>query len=163
MSQPILDVELLKAVQAVQTAIRAINGQIGYHVTVHPDSVTLDPVNLLTMPVGALLPFFVLELTDQGDRTFEPADMVEDRRVVAITWRHDVPGRSYDRKMIAFAQIEADLERALATDPTLGGLAVDIRLRQGTRLVGDPTNDIVIGMHLLDVHLYRQYGAPEGL
>lgn len=162
MSQPVRDVELLKAMQRIQTNLRAINGQGGYHFSIKPTSVVLDPINLLLVHASRT-PMLSLELTDTGQRDYQPAMMMDDRRVLALTARVDAPGDSYDRKTIAAAQLEADIERALGADPDLGGLAVDCTLRQASLLTGDQTSDIVILLVLIDVQLYRSYGHPEGL
>lgn len=156
-----MDDQITDVLVAIQTRIRTINGQGAYTHAVKYGSVVLDPINLLLVH-ESLVPLVSLELTDTGEREYFASGQLEDRVVIAITTRLDAPGAAYDRKTIAATTWEADVERSLAVDPTLDGLAIDSRVRPMQLLTSDPTSDLLIVLQLLDVNLTRDFGSPEG-
>lgn len=156
------EVELLLALRRLRAVLQGINGSAGgYTYTIKPASVRLDPLNLLDTHETAR-PLVALELTDGGERTFQPADMLEDERLVIISALLDVPGQRADRRITAGLRLAADLERAIASDLTLGGLAVSVRARQPEVLMAHQTSAAVIVQMPVILQLYRPYGRPEG-
>lgn len=156
-----IDVQLDQVLQRAQALVQGIDGRDGYHVRLKPGSVRLEPVNLLLVHESRV-PMVTLELTDTGELSIHLGGHLEDRVVIALMARLNAPGNAYDRKTVAFAEFEADVERAFAADATLGGLATDMRVRQGLMMTADASSDLVLVLILIDVDLARDYGDASG-
>ena len=151
-----------QTLEAIQTKLRAINGNPTYFSTVKSTSVVLDPgVNMFTVP-STELPFFIVEPTPEGSKFYMPAMRMQHRFQVVITARNDAPGgTSTSRKMETWERLIADIEVAMTRDVTLGGIAADVRLTEAT-----PGFDLnaqastIIVVQPLNVLLVREYGKP---
>ncbi len=143
----------------VQTALRAISTAAGYGWTVRADSVALDVCNIFDVPVEHL-PFFIVEPTDDGQRTFEPAMQLEDEFVATLTCRVDAKGEGADRRNTIGLQLAADIEKALTLDVERGGLAADTRLRKPQIYSSASGEQTVIVVQRVVMKLFRTYGVP---
>lgn len=151
----------LRVLEALQTKLRAINGNPTYHSTVKASSVVLDPaVNILTVPTTET-PFFIVEPTSEGSKFYMPSLRLRHQFQVTITARVDaVTGLGTARKTQAWERLIADMEVALTQDITLGGLVVDVRLLEATPGFDLGATTTIIVVQPVVCTLIRTYGAP---
>lgn len=109
----------------------AIRPEDGYRQTVR--TVTTDPLVLETLS-SVLTPACVV-LYDEGQSRNE-ADSMPDvdsyRMVFRTLWRVDAGGTDPMERVAAYANLRDDVRRALAADPTCGGVAIDTWLVSGS-------------------------------
>jgi hypothetical protein len=144
---------------ALMTRVRAIQVASGYHFTVAADSVTCDPVNVITVP-EPLLPFVLVEISP-SQRQFQPANLVKIETHVLLTGRLMANGISPTRKTEAGEAFLADIEKSLTVDITLGGLVIDTRMQEpdGPMVGLGANNNVFVVVDVMTKHI-RRYGAP---
>lgn len=149
----------LQILKALQTTLQGMTGT-GYHypVTV-PEQVTIDPVNVLTVPLidG---PLYVIEPTPEGTRQFWPAMQLVNGFRGTITARFDVTDIADPQaRATVWENLAADLETALAVDVTLDGLVYDLRLLEPAPFVGVGSPTVIL-VQPWEARLHRTYGSP---
>jgi hypothetical protein len=149
-----------KVIAALAERVRAMTTAAGYHWTVKPTSVRVDPENILLVPEPEL-PAFQVEISPANAREFLPANELEDTFRVLITGRAVASGLAPNRKTVAGENLIGDLERVLAEDITLGGRLFDLRIVAADPvLAGFGTDNNVIVMVEVECSLHRQHGQP---
>jgi len=158
---------LVRRVQAISTAK-------GFHFTVKPESVQVDPANPFTVN-EADCPWFLIEPDLGGQRQWLPANQAEDTFPVLITGRLIAAGTDPFRKMGLAFNAYGDLEKALTHEPTspfypaaaslemtMGGVAIDIRCQpiEPPPIPGFGDDQNVFVLMKVDVHYIRSYGSP---
>lgn len=155
----------LAVLEAIQTALRGIDGNPTYHHKVKSTSVVLDPaVNILTVPASES-PYFIIEPTPEGSKQHMPAGRVAHWFQVTISARGECEGGSRpNRKTEASEKLLADIEVAIAADITLGGLVVHAILDVEPTIWYDlnPTATSVVVVQPLRCKIIRTNGEPEG-
>lgn len=149
-----------QAIEAVATALRAINGEPTYFFRVKSTSVVTDPgmgQNILTLPPTET-PYFIVEPLPSGSKFYMPSMRVRHDFQVAITARADAPDRSL--KMQTWERLIADIEVALTRDITLGGIAVDARCEESTPGFDLSQSPSVFVIQPVTINLIRTYGSP---
>jgi hypothetical protein len=157
---PPLDSVRLKVQKNLQTTLQGMTDAAVYHYPVNsPSQVSLDPtVNLLTKG-GPDLPFYLIEVTPDGNREFFPSEQIVDVLTVNIIGRYDGASDDPTSKVTVWENLAADLEVALEADMTRAGLASDTRCMTPQPFTGVGSN-IVIVVVPVQIKIYRQYGRP---
>ena len=150
-----------QVLEALQTKLRAINGNPTYFHTVKSTSVYTDPaVNILTAPPTEA-PLFVIEPTPEGSRFFMPSMRIKNDFQVTITAVGYASGPIHTRsRMEAWEQLIADIEVALTRDITLGGIVIDTRVMEPTPGFDLGASPMIIVVQPVVVKLIRTYGSP---
>lgn len=128
----------------LKASIAALSVATGAYYTVQDSAVLLDPDQDAAALVaeGAARPFVIIE-TRAEDWTYHPSGEVRLTMPATIHWVHDpanaadaeigVPSvLSGDERMCVYWRGCADVERALASDTSRGGNAVDTRITNRT-------------------------------
>lgn len=149
----------LRLLHSLATALRGIRQADGYYYTVKPESVMLDPVNILTVAATAL-PVFLVEPSTEGVRTYQPANRLEYAFFASITARVEADSLGASRKTEAWERLLADIERALTRDITREGLAIDTRLGEPTPLSTIGPDSMVLVLQPVELRHVRVYGEP---
>lgn len=151
----------LRILEALQTRLRGIDGQGNYYFAFKSGSVVLEPTaNILTLPPTEC-PGAVIEPTPEGSRFFMPAFRMRNQFQVSITAFADAPGgTSTSRRAETWEKLIADLERAITTDITLGGLVIDMRLQEPTPGFDLGASPRVVVVQPLVCNVIRAYGEP---
>ena len=153
----------LTVLENAASALRAIATGAGYHYTVKSTSVVLDPIEILLVSPTEC-PFLVVHFAGPGKREFMPALRMKDELRLAVVGCVicDGPGGVVaDPKMAAWANLAADIEKALTVDATRGGNAIDTRLDQPDEpMLGFGGQNRVIVVQPVRVILRRVYGQP---
>lgn len=150
----------LQLLQSLQTALRAMTVAGGYLFTVKSTSVVLDADNIFDVS-DTELPFFIVEPTDDGSRSFEPALQLEDEFVATITARYDAKGADPDRRNSLGLRLAGEIEKALTVDIERDGLAADTRLRKPQIFTSLSGEQPVIVVQRVAMKLFRTYGDPR--
>jgi hypothetical protein len=151
----------LRILKAWATLLGTLTVAGGYHYTWADASI--DPTtNLLTGVVAGEGPFATVEPTPEGSRQYFPADEIKDVMRGTVTVRHDI-GNVLDplARITVVENLIADLERAIATDYSLGGLVIDTRLLVPQPLVAVGSSMVLV-VQPWEVRYRRVYGVPEG-
>lgn len=143
----------------VATALRAMSIATGYGWDVKANSVVLDADNIFDK-ADTRLPFFIVEPSDDGNRTFEPAMQLDDDFVAVITARVDAKGDDPNRRNTIGLQLAADIEKALTVDIERNGLATDTRLRKPQIFTSMSGEQAVIVVQRISMKINRTYGVP---
>lgn len=144
---------------AILTRVRSMTVAGGYHFDVKAESVTSDPINVLTVPDPSL-PFFLVEISPSS-REFQPANRIKIKTRLLITFRAMANGTDPTRKTMLGENLYGDLEKAIGADITLGGLVIDTRLQEPDGpMVGMGANNNVFGLAELETTHIREYGIP---
>lgn len=150
----------LRLVQAVQTAIRAITVAGGYFYTVEADAVKLDPnasVEELMRPNGDR-PFVLIEV-QPDEWEYSPANQCKLITRLVLHWVSDSTPTDDTSRLQTYYRGCADLEKALAADISLGGLAVDVRITE--RSVDYQLNGAQVWAKVaVDIRSHRTVGVP---
>lgn len=151
------DSALHKVWDSLVTALEAIRSDDGYHHTVA--TVTPDLVSLMALPAPRTPALMVLHDGETSLRTFRLGSYVEDRFAFLVEGRIDAPGLTSGEKAGAYADLVADLERAVTRDPTRGGVANHTYVR-GTRgpYCGLDAGGMVLFQARLEVIVVREVG-----
>lgn len=112
-------------------AFAGIRPEDGYRHTVR--TVTTDPAQLEALPTP-LTPACVLLYDESASRTPAVSMPGVDEYTMAFRslWRVDAIGTDTESRVKAFADLRDDVRRAVATDPTCGGVAIDTRIVTGS-------------------------------
>jgi hypothetical protein len=146
--------------QSLVDALRAQTVAGGFTFDVRSDSVQVDPVNPLTIPLERL-PFYLVELSPTGQRTFEPADQIEEFLRITITVVAGANGSlDPDRKMALALALTGDFEKALTVDIRRGGLCSDTRVLVPEIIVGLGTDNKLAVIQPVECRVHRTYGVP---
>jgi len=148
-------------VRSLQTALAAMSTASGFHYTVAGSAVKLDPnhnVDAYIAPDGPR-PFVILEVKPEA-REYQPARQVRLVQPVTVHWVGESLPHKDESRMQTYFRGCADVERALAADPTRGGLAVDTRVLN-SRLDDSTEGAQVWAVIEAEVRLYRTDGAPD--
>lgn len=157
------DSQRLRAMKGLQAALLAIGGD-GYHYDVQDGSVSLDPIDLNTLPDTTVLPFFSFLGPMPVERKKMGANIVKETIRVSVYGRVDADGTDEGRKLKAFEDVVADIELALSRNLQLGGAANDTWIEQIEQPALGPGNDNIIGV-VADVVISlmpRTVGTPGG-
>lgn len=148
-----------KVLAALIARFQAMTVAGGYHYDIQAASVVSDPVNILTVP-AALLPFILVE-PSPSTRVYQPASLVMIDAEFLVTFRLMADGTDPTRKAQAGENFFQDLERAIASNFTLGGLVIDTRVQEPDGpMVGMGDNNNVFGILKLKTQYIRPYGTP---
>ena len=149
----------LAVLRNLQTTLRGMTGaEYNYPLANPVAQVKMDPtINLLTGVGVPDVPFYNVEPTPDGGRTFWPEEQLTEEFIVNILGRHDADiSVSPEIKTETWERMAADLELALETDTTRAGLAADTRL-----LVPQPFTAVGTGVVILvqpvRITIYRAY------
>ena len=147
----------------LRDTLAAITIGAGYHYDVLGTAVKLDPnqdVEMLIAPDGPR-PFIVLEVKPEA--WAYPESFGGLRLVVPVTVHHVNASRPEkdESRLQTYLRGCADVEQAIAVDPSRGGLAVDTTI---TRRTFEGATDGSQVWALVDVTIVvrRQYGQPNG-
>jgi hypothetical protein len=153
------DTQRGKVLAALIARFQAMTIAGGYHYDVQAASVVSDPVNILTVP-DPLLPFFLVE-PSPSSRVYWPAMRTKIDAHFLVTARVLANGTSPTRKVEAGENLIGDVEKAIATDITLGGLVIDARLQEpdGPMVGMGTNNNVFVLLDILTIYT-RVYGAP---
>ena len=146
-------------IEALQDKLQAITGSDYHYPLTSAAQVTVDPGMQILGPVLSDLPIYVIETTPDGTKQYLAASQLLEVMRVNIHARHDADPVNPSSKLSVFENLKSDMERALAVDITLGGLAVDVRLFTAAEFVG-MGQPIVIVTQPVEIRLYRAYGSP---
>ena len=155
----------VQVLEAVQTKLRAINGNPTYFNTVKSASVVLDPglgPNMLLVP-STELPYMIVEVMPSGSKFYMPSMRMKEDFQIAVIARNDTPASAstnLGRRMDTWEQLIADIEVALTRDITLGGLAVDVRLLTPTPAFDMAASSTIVVVQPVAIKLIREYGKP---
>jgi hypothetical protein len=158
---PVPDSTRTKILKNLQTTLQGMTDASVYHYPVAGASqVSLDPtVNLLTH-AGPDLPFYQIEPTPDGSRTFYQGEQLVEEFIVNVCARFDADVTDPLAKMQAWENLAADLEIALEADMTRGGFACDTRCGVPQPFTGVGSS-IVITVIPVTMKIYRRYGVPS--
>ncbi len=150
-----------RIVQNLQAALLAITVTAGYHYDVAALAVKLDANHSVEDLIGdsALRPFYILEVL--ADRfTYQPANRVWVAMPITVHAVHDSDLTVDEDWVRTYFRLVADIEQAIATDLTRGGLATDTRVtsREFQMFTGSQVWAKVTGL----INVPRAYGAPNG-
>lgn len=149
-------------VLTLQQALQAIAVASGYHFDVAATAVKLDPnqdIESLIAPDGPR-PFILLELPPQPPPEYHPAGQIRQVLPVTVHWVSDAIPTDDTSRMLTFFRGLADVERAVAVDPTRGGLAVDTRI--GQQSFDTAVDGAQVWAQIeIEISLHRTYGAPD--
>jgi hypothetical protein len=150
-----------RIIEAIQDALQAIDNSGAYHYPVNsPTQVSIDPTDNVLTVNGADLPFYVVEPTPDGSRTFYPAMQLVSEFELNIHARKDSEDGDPSSRVTTWENLAHDIEKALAVDVTLGGLVYDVRVGEPRPFVGVGSN-IVVVVNPVTVRLHRTYGEPS--
>lgn len=148
-------------VQDLQAALRQISPAAGYHYDVASMAVKLDPNHKIEdfIDPNGPRPFLILEVGKER-REYAPASEVRVVLPLTVHWVGESSPAEDENRMQMFYRACADIERAVAKDPSRGGRAVD------TRITGRTFDTAVDGAQVwalvdLQVSLWRTYGEPD--
>jgi hypothetical protein len=148
-------------VRNMQTALGAMSVATGYHYTVAGSSVKLDPnhdVQAFVAPDGPR-PFVILELKPE-DREYQPARQVRIILPIRIHWVGESFPHKDESRLQTYLRGCADVERAIAADPSRGGLAVDTKVL--SRTCDDSTEGAQVWAIIdTEIGFYRTDGQPD--
>ena len=112
----------LEAVWAsLMDALGAINANDGYHTTVQ--TVTRDLVSIASLSSVKVPALLVMHDGETSTRQYRLSSQVECRESFIVEARIDAPGLETGEKAGAYADLLADIERAVTRDVTRGGAA----------------------------------------
>jgi hypothetical protein len=149
-----------RIIEAVQEALQGITGSEFHYPVADASQVSVDPTdNVLTIN-GADLPFYIVEPTPDGSRTFYPAMQMVSEFELNIHARYDAETADKAAKMTVWENLAHDIEKKLAEDVTLGGLCYDVRVGEPRPFVGVGSN-IVVLIQPVTIRLHRTYGEPS--
>ncbi len=160
MTEP-LEYRILKN---LQEALRGISKTSGYFHNVEKYAVKLDPEHDVEALVGELRerPFMILEVPRVDHEHVEQASRVRVSMPFIVHFVSDTDPKDDDSKLKTYMRLCADVETAVAQDPTRGELAMDtlishreLREREGQ---GQEAWAMVHGT----IRVHRGYGAPNG-
>jgi hypothetical protein len=148
-------------VARLRTSITRANG---FYIDVKSESVQQDEINVLNLP-DSLLPFFLVQPTERGTFTFEPANQLKEEFYVAVTMRMDAVGTAADRKTTIQERLIADFERAIASvngaDIWWDPLPIsDVRPQKAVPLQSPGVDQVVIVIVPILVWIHRTFGQP---
>lgn len=145
----------------LQTTLQGMTG-VSYHFPVVSTSVTLDPtINLLTGVGIPDLPFYLIEPTPDGEKTYYPAEQLVEVMSVNILGRVDCDPSDPLARVTTWEKMAADLELALEADTTRGGHACDTRLLTPQPFMGPGSNAVIL-VQPLRITIYRPYKDGVG-
>lgn len=157
-----------RIVQSLQAALKGIRIASGYHHDVAGLAVKLDPdhkaeelIPGADPPFGPPRPFLVLVL-GPDEFIHEPASQIRLRMPFVVLAAHDSDVEDDDSKLGTYHRLCADIEKAVATDITRGGLACDTRLLNRVMRERESGGREVWAQVTGEVRVYRSYGAPNG-
>lgn len=131
----------------------------GYAWTVKPESVQTDPRNVMAVAEDEC-PFFMVEPSPEGPRTFEPASQLRDGFRVLVTAVLFAEGGQATRKTATGETMARDLERLLTRDLSRGGYATDTRVLTPELLVALGADNRVVVVQEVECAIHRTYGEP---
>lgn len=139
------------------TALEGIRTDDGYHTTVK--TVTPELVSLVSLPAPLCPALMVIHDGETSTRAFRLGSLVEDRFAFVVEGRIDAPGLTVGDKAGAYADLLADIERAVTRDPNRGGVAswTGVRGVRGPYL-GLDTQGVVLFQARIEVLVVRQVG-----
>lgn len=151
----------LAVLKNLRDTLQAISTASGYHTTVPAGAVKFDidqDVESLVDPDGPR-PFVLIEVLAES-REYFPAGEVRCVYPVKVHWVTDATDDSDDAKLTLFCQGAADIEKAIAVDPSRGGVASD------TRIVRSLYDSSVEGLRVwgtteITISVRRTYGQPN--
>jgi hypothetical protein len=148
-------------VKDLQAAIRGIAMANGYHFDVEAAAVKLDPnqdVPTLLSEFGRR-PFVILAVGPET-REYFPSSVVVVRQPVTVHWISDSVPTDDNSRLQTFLRGCSDIERAIATDITRGGLALDTRIQRRTFELAEEGSQVWAAVDL-EITIHRTYGAPD--
>ncbi len=147
-----------KAVEALQARFQGMTDANLYHYPVgSAQQVTTNPtVNLITGAGLPDLPVYTLDVSPDGAKDYFPAEQLKEELIVNVCGRYDADAADLEARLAVWENMVADLETAVCTDVTLGGLVCDTRLLVAAPFVGVGTN-IVIVLQPIRMTIYRAY------
>lgn len=146
-------------IEALATRLRAISGAEYHYPVSHESQVSIDPTDNLLTADGYDLPMYLIEPTPDGQRTFYPADQLVEWFELNIHARYDAADADAAARMAVWENLAHDIEKAVTTDYTFGGLVYDARLGVPRPFVGVGSN-IVILIQPVSMRFHRTYGTP---
>jgi hypothetical protein len=153
-----------RILDALANNLRSMTVAGGYTWDVKPSSVRRDEENILIAP-AADLPIFLVQSTERGAFSFEPANQLKETYYAAITARVDVMagdgGYPHAEKSRAQENLIGDIERALAIDNSLGGLPIsDVRPEKAVPLQSPWPGLMVVVIVPVLIWVHRSFGQP---
>lgn len=145
----------------LQDALQSIRVANGYHFDVAATAVKLDPnqgVEDVIAPDGPR-PFIVLEVTPESWQYF-PAGQVRIAFPVTVHWVSESTPTDDASRLQTYLRGCADVERAIAVDPTRGNRAADTRIVKRTFETAVDGSQ-VWAMVEIEMAVHRTYGAPD--
>lgn len=149
-----------RVMQNVQTTLAAIAERDGYHYTIPPGSVYLEPVDLLQQPSSKLPVLIVAPDDRQTERVFLQQRIRSVFRML-ITGIVEAEGSDPGRKLAAAERLYSDIEKALRVDLSRGGLTSATRVFEpDPPFLGLGSQLRVIIQQPIDCWIQRDYGSP---
>lgn len=150
-----------RIMQNLQSALANISIAGGYHHDIAALAVKLDPNHDVESLIGdeSLRPFIILDYGAQGF-IYQPASQVITIIPVSIQIIDDSDTTDDDSWMETYLTLCADVEQAIAVDPTRGGLATDTRISNLAvhRIAGREVWAEIV----CEIRVYRTFGEPNG-
>lgn len=115
------DPTLTRVWDSLVTALEGITTADGYRTSVQ--TVTRDLVSIATLPAPKVPALLILHDGETSTRTYRLGGVVEDTLAFIVEGRIDAPGLTAGDKAHAYADLLADIERAVTRDVTRGAAA----------------------------------------
>ncbi len=162
----VLDPIEFRIIENMQTALKTISTQNGFHYDVQSVAVKLDPNHDVDALVGEaslasepLRPFIIL-VTPPDLFDYFPAKQIRLRMPFVIHAVNDSDPKEDAELQKTYFKLCADVEKAISADITRGALATDTRIFE--REMHEPNGQLVWSMVKGEIRVQRTYGAPNG-
>lgn len=151
-----------RIIQNLQAALQAIRSEDGFHYDVQAAAVRLDPNVDIESLIGdaAQRPFVLIDAHPES-WNYQPAQQLVMVMPFTVHWISEATETTDEARLQTYFRGCADVEKAIATDITRGGLAFDTLITKRTldRVVdGREVWAMVDGT----IRVYREYGKPNG-
>lgn len=154
-----------RILQSLQEALRGINSADGYHTTVAEVAVKLDPNTDVESVIAGetdetrVRPWCLIELVP-GTWSYQPAQRVDLRTLAILHYVDEVPDLTDDAAVLkTICRLWADVEQAVASDYSRGGLVTDTRIVEQDFRTFD--GGLVWTMTRVQMQVNRGYGLPN--